>query len=150
MNKTFLLSLLIAIFSVPAFADTNPQANEVMSREQLKQARREARNATTTSDVVATKKRDNQQQLNKKWQHALPFYAQNAIDLGFDLPLPFSLSLIPTYTQQIIGFNNLNVKVGDVSLGDVVNLDDINFGNRRSIRRRYKSERQLGCFHLCR
>ncbi|MGX9521268.1 hypothetical protein ACWX0P_21150 [Vibrio mediterranei] len=132
MKKAVLSTLLLAIISSPSYADSTMLNNEdiwLQSREDIKQARREARNATRTGDVVATKELTEQKKLDRKWQHALPFYAQNAIDLGFDLPLPFSLSIIPTYTEQNIGFNNLNVNVGNVSLGDVVDLNQIDFGN---------------------
>lgn len=132
MKKTIISSLLLTFCAAPAFADNTELNSEDIwqeSRQEIKQARRDARNATTTGDVVATKELNAQQRLNKKWEHALPFYAQNAIDLGFDLPLPFSLSIIPTYTQQEVGFRNLNVNVGNMSLGDVVNLDEIDFGN---------------------
>lgn len=132
MNKTILLPLLAAC-SVP-FAHANNEVSDSdavfqASRVEIKQARRAARNATKTGDVIATKEMSMNQKLDRKWEHALPFYAQNAIDLGFDLPLPFSLSIIPVYTQQTLGFSNLNVNVGDKSLGDVVDLNQVDFGH---------------------
>ncbi|MFA0085286.1 hypothetical protein [Vibrio sp. 10N.261.51.F12] len=132
MKKLMVPSLLLCLISSSVIAENADKVKEDSYSEaklELNEARREARNATKTGDVIATKELSNNQKLDKKWQHALPFYAQNAIDLGFDLPLPFSFSIIPTYTQQTIGFNNLDVKVGDKSLGDSVNLGQIDFGN---------------------
>ncbi|CDU08761.1 conserved exported hypothetical protein [Vibrio coralliirubri] len=72
---------------------------------------------------------ETQQKLNKKWEHALPFHAQKAIDLGYALPLPFSLSFIGNASEQNIEMYDLGVQVGDVDLGDKYDLSQVSFGD---------------------
>lgn len=71
---------------------------------------------------------ETQEKLNKKWEHALPFHAQEAIDLGYSLPLPFSISLIGNSSKQDINMYDLGVQVGDVNLGDRFDLSQVSFG----------------------
>ena len=44
-----------------------------------------------------------------KWDRILPLYAQNVLELGFELPLPFSVSLIPNSMQQDVLMKELGV-----------------------------------------
>ncbi|UJF17748.1 hypothetical protein L0B53_11980 [Vibrio sp. SS-MA-C1-2] len=70
---------------------------------------------------------DNPGSVNK-WQHILPFYAQNIIDLGFELPLPFTISLIPNLVSQTASFSDLGVQINHFDLGNIYDLDMVDFG----------------------
>ncbi len=87
-------------------------------------------NDAKASDAVRVDFPDSetQQKLNKKWQHALPINAQKAIDLGYDLPLPFSISLTPNHVTQGVQLDNLEVGYNGNNLGDRWDLNQINFG----------------------
>ncbi|MEH6454184.1 MAG: hypothetical protein V7782_14230 [Psychromonas sp.] len=94
--------------------------------------RNETENSSNQSTfaVQPAKEEDNRSEPQKKWEHVLPFYAQNAINLGFDLPLPFSISLVPTYIKQNVSMNDLEVKVNDHELGSyLLDLSQVDFND---------------------
>jgi len=65
-----------------------------------------------------------------KWDRILPLYAQNVLELGFELPLPFSVSLIPNSMQQDVLMKELDVKVNEFALGEkVLNLNEVDFND---------------------
>jgi len=65
-----------------------------------------------------------------KWDRILPLYAQNVLELGFELPLPFSVSLIPNSMQQDVLMKELDVKINDFALGEkVLNLNEVDFND---------------------
>jgi len=65
-----------------------------------------------------------------KWDRILPLYAQNVLELGFELPLPFSVSLIPNSMQQSVLMKELGVKINDFALGEqVLNLNEVDFND---------------------
>jgi len=65
-----------------------------------------------------------------KWDRILPLYAQNVLELGFELPLPFSVSLIPNSMQQDVLMKELGVKINDFALGEeVLNLNEVDFND---------------------
>ena len=130
------LFLTLSIASATEFSSSDEvDLNE--SRKQIRALRKAERNATIPADVrpsITRSSQLNQQRLNRKWEHALPFYAQKAIELGFDLPLPFSFSIVPTYMQQGIGFSDLKLAIPsrpDIDF-DRLNLDEIDFGHPES------------------
>ena len=130
------LFLTLSIASATEFSSSDEvDLNE--SRKQIRALRKAERNATIPADVrpsITRSSQSNQQRLNRKWEHALPFYAQKAIELGFDLPLPFSFSIVPTYMQQGIGFSDLKLAIPsrpDIDF-DRLNLDEIDFGHPES------------------
>lgn len=100
-----------------------------------REKRLERRNATNASDMRATltadpsyKKPTEAELLDKKWQHVLPFYAQSVIDLGFELPLPFSISLIPNFSKTNVQVSNLDLKIPALQDWiDTIDLDEIQF-----------------------
>ncbi|MFA0440358.1 hypothetical protein BCU70_19530 [Vibrio sp. 10N.286.49.C2] len=47
----------------------------------------------------------------KKWDRALPFFAQEVIDKGYSLPKPYGISLIYTNTFQYMDITDLNVGI---------------------------------------
>lgn len=47
----------------------------------------------------------------KKWDRALPFYAQEVIDRGYSLPKPYGISIIYTDTFQYMDITELNVGI---------------------------------------
>ena len=129
------LFLTLSIASATEFSSSDEvDLNE--SRKQIRALRKAERNAIP-ADVrpsITRSSQLNQQRLNRKWEHALPFYAQKAIELGFDLPLPFSFSIVPTYMQQGIGFSDLKLAIPsrpDIDF-DRLNLDEIDFGHPES------------------
>lgn len=70
-----------------------------------------------------------QERLNKKYDRMLPFHAQQAIDLGYHLPLPFSLSLVPSVAKQGYDIHSLEVGYGDNNLGDKYDLSQVTWGD---------------------
>ena len=45
----------------------------------------------------------------RKWKRKLPFLAQNVIDMGYDLPLPYGFSLILVHAEQDMLLGSLEV-----------------------------------------
>lgn len=43
------------------------------------------------------------------WEHPLPFFGQAVTDLGFELPLPFGISVIPATFEQDLTLRDLNL-----------------------------------------
>ena len=64
-----------------------------------------------------------------KWEHSLPFMAQKAIDLGFDLPKPYGISIIPVVMNQDMILTNLDLSINDGAVNDI---DFISFGTPSS------------------
>lgn len=46
-----------------------------------------------------------------QWDRALPFLAQQVIDLGFDLPNPYGVAVIPVWTRQDLVLSDLAISV---------------------------------------
>jgi hypothetical protein len=44
-----------------------------------------------------------------KWEYALPFMAQQVVDMGYDLPKPYGLAIIPVVVRQDILLSDLSV-----------------------------------------
>ncbi|MGR5304804.1 hypothetical protein [Vibrio mediterranei] len=65
----------------------------------------------------------------KKWDRALPFYAQNVIDKGFSLPKPFGISVIYADTFQQMQLNDLEVGFRG---SNKVPIDFVSFDNNTS------------------
>lgn len=137
MTSVHFLPFLFLVTSPMVSAAEQPSSEATGlndSQKQIRALRKAARKATIPADVRPSITRpapSNQQRLNRKWEHALPFYAQSAIDLGFDLPLPFSLSIVPTYMQQGFSFSDLKLAIPDrpdIDFGRL-NLDEIDFGH---------------------
>jgi hypothetical protein len=63
------------------------------------------------------------------WDRALPFLAQRVVDLGFDLPQPYGISMIGTSMQQDMLLSNLSLSPDD---GPQVPIDFVEFGVARS------------------
>jgi hypothetical protein len=62
------------------------------------------------------------------WAHALPFFAQDVIDLGFDLPNPYGLAVIGANLRQDIELRNLKVGVNG---SPWEKIDFVDFGQPR-------------------
>jgi len=60
-----------------------------------------------------------------RWHRPLPFLAQDVIDLGFDLPNPFGIALIPVNIQQDLVLQDLAISVDG---GPPVEIDFVDFG----------------------
>jgi hypothetical protein len=63
------------------------------------------------------------------WDHRLPFGAQKALDKGFDLPLPFGVSMVYAHIEQDQLLKSLE---GGLNGGEVVPLDFVAFENAES------------------
>ncbi|UJF17591.1 autotransporter outer membrane beta-barrel domain-containing protein [Vibrio sp. SS-MA-C1-2] len=104
-------------------------------RAERRAENREARNETEIGSAAPSftvdpnLKGQKQEKPRQKWEHVLPFYAQNVIDLGFELPLPFSISLIPNYTSQNVHLKDLKVNYDGIEIGDHLDLDTVNFND---------------------
>ena len=66
----------------------------------------------------------------RSWDRKLPFMAQKVIDLGYDLPLPFGISVLYTNIDQAQNLDNLSV---GFSGGEKEPFDWVAFENARSI-----------------
>lgn len=47
----------------------------------------------------------------KQWNRALPFFAQDVIELGFDLPNPYGIAIIPNATRQELVLSDLEIGI---------------------------------------
>ena len=47
----------------------------------------------------------------RKWEHKLPFFAQEVIDLGYDLPLPYGAGVNYAYVAQDLLLSNIEVGI---------------------------------------
>ncbi len=70
-----------------------------------------------------TKPKDATRVTGRKWDRSLPFLAQNAIDLGYDLPKPFGISIIPVAMRQDMSLTGLDISINDRPLTDVDFVD---------------------------
>ncbi len=59
------------------------------------------------------------------WDHPLPFLGQKVIDLGFELPLPFGVSVLPVWMKQDAVLEELAVSIDG---GPMTEIDFIDFG----------------------
>jgi hypothetical protein len=61
----------------------------------------------------------------REWDRALPFLAQKVIDLGYDLPKPYGVSVIPVTMRQDMNLNNLGFSLtgGPLQAIDIVDFD---------------------------
>jgi len=60
-------------------------------------------------NLFANKQLKEEDTTAKEWDRALPFFAQNVIDKGYDLPKPYGISIIYTDTFQAMDINELEV-----------------------------------------
>ena len=65
----------------------------------------------------------------KIWPRSLPFFAQKALDLGFELPKTFGIAVIPNLIGQDLILKDLKVGLNG---SDMVPLDFVQFGNARA------------------
>jgi hypothetical protein len=63
-------------------------------------------------DPNEAKERRDQIEGKRVWGRALPFFAQEVIDLGFDLPNPYGLSAIYANIRQDLIVENLRIAIG--------------------------------------
>jgi hypothetical protein len=60
----------------------------------------------------------------RTWEHALPFMAQDVIDLGFDLPNPYGIAIIPNRVRQDLVLEDLSIRIDG---GDWLDIDFVDF-----------------------
>ncbi len=60
-----------------------------------------------------------------KYERALPFLAQKVIDLGYELPKPYGIAVIPTWIRQDFILENLAISVNN---NPVKEIDFIDYG----------------------
>lgn len=63
------------------------------------------------------------------WPRVLPFFAQNVLDLGFELPKTFGFAIIPNSISQDLTLTNLKVGLNG---GEMVDMDFVQFGTARA------------------
>lgn len=61
-----------------------------------------------------------------KYERALPFLAQSVIDLGYQLPKPFGVAVIPAWLRQDFVLRDLSISVNN---GPTKNIDFIDYGD---------------------
>jgi hypothetical protein len=59
----------------------------------------------------------------RKWDRPLPFLAQKVVDLGYDLPEPFGISIIPVTMRQDMDLDNLAISLTGGPLRDIDIVD---------------------------
>jgi len=64
------------------------------------------------------------------WEHKLPFFAQDVIDMGFDLPLPYGVGITYANVRQDLILTDLEVGVNG---GGTVPINFVSFDNARAI-----------------
>jgi hypothetical protein len=90
-------------------------------------AQEDTESKTSKLDLpIADKKTANP---GKKWEHALPFFAEDVIMNGYDLPLPFGISIIYANVQQDMTLTDLSVGYGG---GPKYDIDFVSFDNTES------------------
>lgn len=105
--------------------DENLNSNKEIERPQTKREKRQQiRNETEVSDIIPAKSANP----DAKWEHFLPFFGQQVISKGYNLPLPFSISIIPNYSEQDLKISNLKLNYKGTDIGNVLDLDSIDFG----------------------
>jgi hypothetical protein len=68
----------------------------------------------------------------RKWEHAMPFMAQDVIDMGFELPFPYGVAVIYAKVRQDLTLKNLEIGANNngltpiefVSFSDAQALND--------------------------
>ena len=60
----------------------------------------------------------------QKYDRALPLRAQSVIDLGYDLPRPFGISIIPVMMRQDMSLTDLDISINN---GPVSSIDFVDF-----------------------
>ena len=65
----------------------------------------------------------------RKWDRALPFFAEEVVMNGYDLPLPFGISFIYANVQQDMTLTDLSVGFHG---SDKVDIDFVSFDNTKS------------------
>ncbi|OBT09384.1 hypothetical protein A9264_08930 [Vibrio sp. UCD-FRSSP16_10] len=66
----------------------------------------------------------------KVWDRALPFFAQNVVEQGFDLPLPFGVSIIYVQTEQAMDLRNLEIGANG---SDKIPTPFVSFSNNSTV-----------------
>ncbi|RLA72358.1 MAG: hypothetical protein DRG78_23940 [Epsilonproteobacteria bacterium] len=66
----------------------------------------------------------------RDWEHKMPFMAQDVIDLGFDLPLPYGVAVIYAKIRQDLVLNELDVGINGEG---TVRLDSVKFNNAEAL-----------------
>ncbi|PMM47970.1 hypothetical protein [Vibrio breoganii] len=70
---------------------------------------------------------------NPKWDRALPFFAQDVVNQGFSLPLPFGISIIYAESRQDMTITNLEAGMSFIpSEQTTVPIDAVTFDNNYS------------------
>ena len=59
------------------------------------------------------------------WGRRFPFMAQDVIDLGFDLPNPYGVAVIPALIRQELVLEDLSIAING---SDFVDIDFVDFG----------------------
>jgi hypothetical protein len=68
---------------------------------------------------------DEQTGEKRVWGRTLPFLAQDVIDLGFDLPNPYGVAIIPGWVRQDLVLDSLSISVND---GPLQGIGFVDFG----------------------
>ena len=63
------------------------------------------------------------------WPRALPFFAQEVLDLGFELPKTFGFAVVPNVVQQDLLLKDLKVGING---SELVEMDFVQFGTSRA------------------
>ena len=75
------------------------------------------------------KKEGSEGKPSKKWNYALPFFAQNVIDMGYELPRPYGLQILLVGMNQQLYLDNLEVGFNG---GDKYDINFVSFPGARA------------------
>ncbi len=132
LKKKLLATSLLMCAGLLAFSasaeDTDQSAAPSESSDNKEQRNAQASDVVPALDsrVVGRGPVLNDDGTVKKWTGPFPLFAQKVLDLGFDLPNPYGVSLIANSTTQGISLSNLNIVVNG---GDKTPIDFLDFNN---------------------
>ena len=81
----------------------------------------------------------------QKYDRALPLRAQSVIDLGYDLPRPFGISIIPVMMRQDMSQTDLDISINN---GPVSSIDFVDFATPSAESNTLQVKLDPGCFRL--
>ncbi|MGB0936866.1 MAG: hypothetical protein ACPGTQ_05385 [Colwellia sp.] len=143
MNKPILFLLtfnLLSFVLAPAVAETNSelkleQENVLVAQEKQAPCQCDESNINVTERYATLKQREIGSPLLDEngerviWPRVLPFFAQNVLDLGFELPKTFGLAIIPNVIAQDLTLTDLKVGLNG---SEMVDMDFVQFGSARA------------------
>lgn len=113
-NSTHVATTLLGDDDVPIYLITTSGASALGSARVISSSVNYDLTETGVGDITIANMNTNSKDSSvtpKKWDRALPFFAQNVIDKGYSLPKPYGMSILYTNTFQYMDITDLNVGI---------------------------------------